>query len=323
MYLLSLLLYYRLGSVGESFALEAAKRMQLPAKVLTRAELLLDDETRRLVSLQKKLEEETAMARVKQKELQDKINSMEQQQAEIDQMRNIVKEKIIKLRDGYTEEFITDLKKKEIDFNNLINEAKFNILDTTSKMTSIDKTKMMNEMKTVIKQVRVSTEKEMVENRIRGVNSGSNDSNSSDTSATNEYIATPLQTTDRVEVGQRLVILEKGNLFGVQGMVSQKDKGRGRIVLSVAGMEVKVERHLLGYPQRSGPLSLKASDLKLLRASGSTLESLEDAGFTNLRNMSAKDKRLLKMLQVRDEGSNNDDSSCHAMYDLDEFIYIT
>jgi hypothetical protein len=50
-----------------------------------------------------------------------------------------------------------------------------------------------------------------------------------------EPIAIPLPTTDRVEIGQRLVILEKGSLFGVQGFVSQKDKGRGRIILSVAG----------------------------------------------------------------------------------------
>ena len=41
--------------------------MNLPSKVLTRAELLLDDETRRIVSLQKKLEEETNKAREKQK----------------------------------------------------------------------------------------------------------------------------------------------------------------------------------------------------------------------------------------------------------------
>jgi hypothetical protein len=67
----------------------------------------------------------------------------------------------------------------------------------------------------------------------------------------------------------------------------------------MAGMEVKVERHLLGYPQRSGPLNLKTSDWKLLSgAAGSTLETLEEAGFTNLKNMSAKDRRMLKMLQV-------------------------
>ena len=92
-------------------------------------------------------------------------------------------------------------------------------------------------MKTVIKQVRVTTEKEVVENRIRGDIdiSSINSTSGIMTTENKEPIAIPLPTTDRVEIGQRLVILEKGSLFGVQGFVSQKDKGRGRIILSVAG----------------------------------------------------------------------------------------
>lgn len=277
----------RLGSVGESFALEAAKRMNLPSKVLSRAELLLDDETRRIVSLQIKLEEETNRARLREKEYVDLIASLQAREDEIERINDIVKEKIIKLRDGMTEEFVADLKKKETDFNIMIQEAKLSILDNSGKLTSSDKSKIVNEMKTVIKQVRVSEEKDLVEHRVRGGGD-----------AEGEILATPLGPTDRVEIGKRLVILEKGNLFGINGIVSQKDKGRGRIMLSVAGMEVKVERHLLGYPLRSG-LGLKSSDLKLLRDSGgaTTLENLEDAGFTNLKNMSSKDKRLFKMLQ--------------------------
>ena len=53
----------RLGSVGESFALEAGERMNLPERVLSRANSLLDDESRRIIALQKALEEETERAR--------------------------------------------------------------------------------------------------------------------------------------------------------------------------------------------------------------------------------------------------------------------
>ena len=39
---------------------------------------------------------------------------------------------------------------------------------------------------------------------------------------------TTLYTGEKVDVGKILVILEKGNLFGLKGIVSQKDKGRGK-----------------------------------------------------------------------------------------------
>ena len=34
---------------------------------------------------------------------------------------------------------------------------------------------------------------------------------------------------EKVDIGKILVILEKGNLFGLKGIVSQKDKGRGKL----------------------------------------------------------------------------------------------
>ena len=40
--------------------------------------------------------------------------------------------------------------------------------------------------------------------------------------------------------------MEKGNLQGTRGLVTQRNKGRGRVVLSIGGIEIKMERHLLG-----------------------------------------------------------------------------
>ena len=68
-------------------------------------------------------------------------------------------------------------------------------------------------------------------------------------------------------------------MFGSRGIVTQRNKGRGRIVLRVAGVEVKMERHLLGIPKRSGQLGF-----------------LKSANAGDAEQLSAKDKRLLKML---------------------------
>lgn len=66
-------------------------------------------------------------------------------------------------------------------------------------------------------------------------------------------------------------------MFGLKAIVAQKNKGRGRVVVRVGGLEVKMERHQLGVPLLKGGLrGLVGSD--------------DDS-------MSAKDKKLLKMLQ--------------------------
>ena len=258
-------------AVGESFALEAAQRMSLPASVLVRANALLDDETRRIVALQQRLEEETDRARHRQKEYESLTKQLEQRETDLEQAREQLQEQITKLRDGMTEEFVRDLKQRERDLESMLQEAKEAIFD--AKASETQRTKIAEQTKQVIKSTRLDAEKILVETRA-------------------EDLATPLEPGEKVEIGKILVILEKGNLFGVNGMVSQKDKGRGRIVLSVAGMEVKVERHLLGYPHRSGPLGMKAKDLFMLAGNGGLDDSSEA-----LKNISSKDRRMLKILQ--------------------------
>jgi DNA-nicking Smr family endonuclease len=73
--------------------------------------------------------------------------------------------------------------------------------------------------------------------------------------------------------------LDKGNLFGSRGIVAKRNKGTGRVVLRVAGAEVKIERHLLGTPLKMG-----------LSPSTST-------GDPGNGEISAKEKRMLKMLE--------------------------
>jgi len=49
-----------------------------------------------------------------------------------------------------------------------------------------------------------------------------------------------------IEIGTVLVVLEKGNLQGSRGIVTQRNKGRGRVVLKIGGVEIKMDRHVLG-----------------------------------------------------------------------------
>lgn len=247
----------RLGSVGESYALEAGRRMMLPENVLERANLLLDDESRRILALQKRLEEETDRARVKQRELDDAISALGERENAIERSKSLLEEQIKKLREGRTDEFLVELLAKERELELLIRKAQEVAVQTD--ISRGDMEKAIEKVKAEVKTTRIDTEKAIVE-------------------VSAEDLATPLIPGEPVEEGVTLIVLEKGSIFGSRGIVTQKNKGRGRVFLRVAGVEVKMERHLLGRPHRAGKMGFLTAD-------------------GDDENMSAKDKRMMKMLQ--------------------------
>ena len=85
-------------------------------------------------------------------------------------------------------------------------------------------------------------------------------------------------------------MLEKGSLFESRGVVTKRNKGRGRVVLRVAGVEIKMERHLLGKPFRTGLLQGFGANM------GGKAGTSANSPLKTEAEMSAKEKRLLKML---------------------------
>ena len=257
----------RLGFVGESYALEAAKRMDFPDTVLERANGLLDNESKRLLALQMRLEEETEKARVRQDILDKEILDVSKRQADLELSRKELEIQIQKVKDGKIDDFLDDLREKEKELELLLRKAQ-ELVALSNEGNSADqpfslkpKDKIIEEIKSKVKGLRIETEKSVVE-----------------TAA--EDIATPLTDGEPIEEGRTLIVLDKGNLFGSRGIVVKRNKGHGKVILRVAGAEIKLDRHLLGLPIKMSLTSgLNAQE------SNSTAE------------ISAKDKRMLKMLQ--------------------------
>jgi DNA mismatch repair protein MutS2 len=114
----------RLGAVGESYAIEAGKRMNLPEAVLERAHSLLDDESRRIIALQLRLEEETAIARKKQIELDLKLEEIKAKEESINVDKSKLQEEINKVREGEIASFVQDIRRKEQELDALITKIK-------------------------------------------------------------------------------------------------------------------------------------------------------------------------------------------------------
>jgi DNA mismatch repair protein MutS2 len=257
----------RLGSVGESFALEAGRRMNLPEAVLERANCLLDDESRRIVALQLRLEQETERARLLQVELQGQIKGLEAREAGIEASKVELEQQLEKVRQGKTDEFLSELRNKEKELIILLKRIN-DMAVITSSATPVtpaakaEREKAIEETIAAVKSLKTVTEKEQVEQSA-------------------EDLATPLVPGEPIEEGTTLIILERGHIFGSRGIVTQRNKGRGRVLLRVAGVEVKMERHLLGVPHKSGKMGFVVNGLDPDAAS----------------ELSSKDRRLMKMLQ--------------------------
>ena len=256
----------RMGFIGESYALEAGRRMGLPESVLKRADSLLDNESRMILGMQLRLENETAKAQLLQKELVIKMNELQEKDLQILNERNNLTREIEKLRNGQTEEFLKEIKEKELEVENLMRKAQEALLQ--SELSKGDKEKVVEDVKTAMKNIRLKTETELVEQ-----DAGD--------------IATPLVPGEPIEEGQILVVLERGGLFGSRGTVTRRNKGKGRVQLKIAGVELKMERHLLGIP-------LKKGLTEVFRAS---MNNNDNNLAIDEKELSAKDKRMLQILR--------------------------
>ncbi|KAJ1424532.1 muts domain V-domain-containing protein [Ochromonadaceae sp. CCMP2298] len=270
---------YRLrsGSVGESYALEAARRMDLPEGVLTRANALLDDESRRLLSLQQRLEEETELARARQREFEEKVKELGQREQAVESADAKIREQIRKLRDGETQEYLRDLKQKEAELEEIVRRARDILVSQSSNAGAsagggavggdegLSPGRLLDSLRDEVKGQRIEVQ--------RGVAGQSVETLQAD----------PLEPGASIEMGVWLIIMEPGSMFGSKGITTQRNKGRGRVVIRIAGVEKKMDRHLLGVPRDQGI----ASKLGLKFPGGA-----KDPG-----EMSAKDRRMLKMLE--------------------------
>ena len=250
----------RLGSVGESFALEAAERMSLPSSVLTRANSLLDDESRRILALQKALEEETERARQRQEAYESMLEQVKEKEEEVDIAKREVEKEKEEIRAGRKEEFLEGLKTKEKEAASIMQDIQTIIV--AKDLTKMEKQKAVTAKQAEVKVLRTEIESEIVEEVA-------------------EDIAIPLVNGEPIEEGKTLVVLEKGILFKKKGIVTKRNKGRGRVHLRVSGAQIKIERHLVGYP--------------LDRLQGSGMQGGQELLRDPNKKLTAKEREMIRM----------------------------
>lgn len=112
------------GTVGESFAISVAERLELPRKVIDRALELLDSETRQMGDLIRELEDQKALVDQQAAELDEKKKEMArlEQQMKEEQIR-LEKKQLIARREE-ARKFALKLEEKERVLEDILEKLK-------------------------------------------------------------------------------------------------------------------------------------------------------------------------------------------------------
>jgi dsDNA-specific endonuclease/ATPase MutS2 len=278
----------KLGLVGESHALELAEKIFIApheqraadadckglatypshgaelsslhlsrnVAMLVRARGLLDSETLRLLYLQQQLDIEKRHMQLLQDEYTAKLEQLQMTEADLSHRQAALQQEIEKIQAGHHQEHLVDIKKKEQLLESYMQRAqaviKQSILRSSSSSSSRveqsvevasgddegEAQKELGDMRNLIRLARIDAEKTVIQNNLNG---------RSPSSALKSVEVLP-EKGDPLEAGTTLVVLEPGSLYGTRGTVAHRNKGRGRVALRVGGVEIKLERHLLGKP---------------------------------------------------------------------------
>eukprot|EP01031_Cornospumella_fuschlensis_P024932 gene24932-30122_t len=225
-------------------------------EMLHRARGLLDQETQRLMQLQKQMEVERQVMLKLQGDYTEKLEKLKDTESNLQQQREALDREIWQVRNNAREKYLEQVKEREAFLERYIQQAEQLVKDTIENMKDAAKAASFSEtqarmqtqqiqasLSSIHAQIhsqRVQVEKEVIEARLDA------------SRAASAPQASPLEEKgEPVDVGTTLIILEPGELYGSKCVVSQRNKGRGRVCVRVGVVEMKLDRHLLGRPAKA------------------------------------------------------------------------
>jgi DNA mismatch repair protein MutS2 len=112
------------GTVGESFAISVAERLQLPPLVISRANELLDSETRQMGDLIRNLEDQKAVIDEKVEELEEKKREMAAMEEQMKEEQMKLERRMLTARRDEAKKFAKKLEEKEALLEDILEKLK-------------------------------------------------------------------------------------------------------------------------------------------------------------------------------------------------------
>jgi DNA mismatch repair protein MutS2 len=238
------------GTVGESYALAVAERLELPRSVIDRANELLDSETRQMGDLIRELEDQKALAYQQVEDLARKQSELVALEQELKAQQAKLEQKQLIARREEAKKFAAKLEEKERVLEEILEKLKS---DPSRKIIA----KSWDDIKFVKRDA--LNEAEYVPSVI---------ARKMEAAAAVELAGSELvpldELRDRPElnVGDTLIVCKKGALFGRSGTIAQVSGSQ--LEVKVMGMIVRFKLSEVALPNggtwsESSTTSIKAS----------------------------------------------------------------
>ncbi len=228
------------GVIGESFALAVAERLKLPESVLSRANELLDSETRKMGELIRDMEEQKLLVDQKSEELKKREYELLQLKAEMKKQQQKLEAKQLNARREEAQKFASKLEEKERLLEDILEKLKGS---GASKKVVADSWSDIR----IIKREALSE----AEN-VPGVMSRLKQQQSEDV----ELIPiSEMKGINKVNVDDAVVVCKKGAFYGKEGVVQQVGK---KVQVAVGGVPVRLTLKEIAFPPSSSRKSTTA-----------------------------------------------------------------
>jgi DNA mismatch repair protein MutS2 len=228
------------GTVGESFALAVAERLQLPQFVIDRANELLDSETRQMGDLLRDLERQKELVEEQFSLLQAKQNEIEAIETKMREDQIKLEKKQLSIRREEVKKFAAKLEEKEKVLEDVLERLKS---DPSRRIIA----KSWDEIKVVKREA--LKEAENIPGTLGRKNMSGPAIGTRTASGMDKLVPLDkLEIIPEIKVNDRLVVCKEGPMFGREG-----------VVIKVIGNKVEVLVNNLSVVMKVSQLALPTS----------------------------------------------------------------
>ena len=254
---------YRLipGMVGESFAIAVAERLQLPESIISRANELLDSDTRKMGELITNLEEQKELIDQKEAELKEKEFQMLELKSEMREQQKRLEAKQLNARREEAKKFAAKLEEKERLLEDILEKLKGGaskkVVAESWSNIRIVKREALQEAENLPGMMRTQQKQQ---------------------SQLELIPISEMKGIPSLNVDDKVIVCKKGAFFGTEGIVQQVGK---KIQVVVGDVSVRLTLKEIAFPaavsSNKNPKTQQEATISKLAKRGIDLEAEENA----------------------------------------------
>lgn len=292
------------GTVGESFALAVAERLELPQAVISRAESLLDSETRQMGDLIREMEDQKAIVDQQVADLEEKQKEIAKIKFEMEEQRIKLEKKQLTVRREEARKFANKLEEKEQILEQVLNKLKS---DPSRRILA----KSWQDIK-FVKRDALNEAENIPSVLARKQQEGA----ALDAQEAELVPLAEMREKPQLSEGDKVVVCKKGPVFGREAIVLRA--AGNRVEVRVDSMNVGLKLTQVALPPKSGilpkPTNNRSNDRRpnsISRAAKKALEDERRSGGDQARLSSTENNSLGTSITIRTDSNTVDVRGCN------------